>query len=325
VAGHMLAFSLRHPELSLKQALGMTLGTKPAMRSPIRRVEILEELITRDGPTSVKQLTNDLSQNYESAEHHIKRLVDEGLLVAEEAQDKRGDILYQAPDDAQEQFAFGQREPRLARLVVAEVTRRTVDGQSMSRNAIVEHFQEYEQYKHTPYNKMSNRVSIVLNEMVRQGMISPVKYDDKKIVLVHIAPGHLEAMEDLVTLMDHLRKPTPEFIEAGMQAGQAIITDPESVRTLLAKGLENSPQANGVPLEERRARVATFLQTHRTATATEVATALKTEGLTVVSARKTLANMLKLGIVECAIDSATGRGGSKVWSLASSESTTSTD
>jgi hypothetical protein len=326
VAGHMLDYSARHPELSLKKALGLTLSNSPDLRSPLRRVEILEELASQPGNISLARLSKVVSQPPQEAIYQAKRLVSEGLLIVSDSPNRRGEVIYEAGESSKP-YTDISRDLILAERVRDYVQLQIAQNGNIGRLTAVEHFLKDDRYQNAQRDSLVNRVTYVLNDMIKQGVLTRKRVDEKEYKLISIAPQARMAVEDLVTVIDGLRNPTDDYLAEGKRLAANILANKDMTSQLIKKARANSPQANGLPLALRRAKLVGYLRTNGAATAIELSAALGGEGITAVSARKTLANMLDSGLVSCVIQKAAeGQRNEKVWSLVNeSDGTTSID
>lgn len=328
VAGHLLAYSLCHPEVSLKQVLGVTSGPDVDRRSPIRRFEILEDLLTRPEEASAAEIGHEHSNAFSTSMHHLRNMQKEGLLTIREIEYSQVDTRYEFGQMSADELVFEDpRERRLA-TAAANIIQQMADAKTpITREAVGARLREDEYYAKFDPIRMGYRVSLVMKELVGQGFVKEQPRTIKRRVSsVEINAERRAALEEAVALIDALQAADPEFLAEGRRLGAQILADYPSTKLLVRKGLANSPQANGVPLEERMGLIKNYLESNGSATAGQLGAALKEKRITVVSARKTLKQMVDLGILTKAVEKASeGRGTENFYSLKSGDEATSTD
>jgi Fe2+ or Zn2+ uptake regulation protein len=309
LSGHLLDLSSRYPDIALRQLFGMTKTSGDAERSPVVRLQIFDALLRREPPIRVADVERELlgvDTEHSSVSNQLAWLSRAHLINQVSAHSKTisTKIEYYIPQGETFETKTGKGKQEK----ITEVLR------SLSANTdTVLTFEEIAGAVIAAHPEVSRAyISRLLDSFYEQGAILKNELTGMQKSILTIDPDKRAVMKEVVDVY-RLALDDPEtFIRLGKEKLARIISDPEVVRTLVAKAFANSPEANKVPREVRFAKIAQFIVSAERATTSEIKSGLIGEkGFTERSIEATLQQMRRDRLLQSKL-----AHGENIWAIA---------
>lgn len=278
MAGLLLDFSLRHPDLSLIDIFGqaastakesiISSGVEFKARAPIARLAIFRALLQAQHlPTTEADLlkinhgTNILTDGQkDNLSEYLAPLSEKGILVFRAHYDIQNPYFYYRPAV----LVPENDPPPLTRLVWQTI--RDNPEKLWSSGEIAQHLSG--QDASTASNKKNVEeiiVPYILAYLCREGYL--VSLPQSQITINDTQGGLLS---ELVTLLDKVQNRDKETLETGRKLADRIRVNPGIVAELLRKAREHSPNAQQQPISESTKNIKIILGRHPNSTLREV-------------------------------------------------------
>ena len=283
LAGLLLDFSLRHPEVSLYDIFGSTssggkdreieasLGlTGFKNRSPLACLKLIWELATTN-ELRVIDLGNNHGKPNQEPQEYLSRLKECGLIHYEFTAEHQPYAQYQlALNSPLETPGYKTRQPLMTKDVY-ELLKRDPNKIWMLEDLRVAYFAK-KKAENPDFDRNNtstkNRLSRVLSNLERAGYVYRPGGRRYERTTVWVDEEHKLLFIDLLTLIDQFQNQDSDTLRKGRML--AVSFSPRQIGTLMAKAKEHSPQANKFFREETEKHILSFLNDHSKSTTREV-------------------------------------------------------
>lgn len=263
LAGAILDWSYRHPDMSLKQVFGTSKGDKD-VQSPLRRYYMLYDLITSPdnprGPSTVRLAEQFGVGSSKGRLVAANRLVDFGWLNKETISDtnnRQFEIVNPEYQTGRGKRPFDQLKPE-TQLTFNALKRASAVKQTWGVDEffafIDEHYPDTDP-KVLHAAKKNIRHALMPDTTTLRGTIQDASgklYDDGG--KVELKEPFQEAILELVAIIDAFCSGDQQAIAHGRAMAQQIVQNPQAFTTLFMKARETSNYANQDPRIDERIR-----------------------------------------------------------------------
>lgn len=317
--GVELQFSEQNPDLSLEMVFGGMAfpnkkGTSGVERAPGNRLRILEVLgSVPEYPVSLGLLTSQLGLPYKVMKHSLEELSRKGVITyntVATGKDLNLDSTITVQTDLQQARQVGQHGS-LSRVVIDEL-RRT--GGKTRYGAFVEQVKQHDKY--AAQQSIDDNVGAVLKGLEEQGIITREGFvSSAEISLISMDVAMRDKLRELVASIRRIAGGNAQEIEQANEWTRQLLSNPERVRTLIAKAYRASSHASGVSRAEKQSIVRLALAGNKMSTTTEI---MRYFGSRVgrLTVKKTLEELAVANEVESIRDEETN---TTYWGLATSK------
>ncbi|HYH36096.1 MAG TPA: hypothetical protein VD706_01195 [Candidatus Saccharimonadales bacterium] len=296
-AGHVLDLSLASENIGLRALYGMarTLGDKESL-PPLDRLRIFRELLATDG-LHPSDLAKKLDMGHKTVASNLNLLDRYGVVRYEsiDSSDYADHIAYELPED----FDLDAGNFEVMGMMYDTIRHLIAEGR---RQPTLNEFMGtlHERYPDAGFDKRSRRATAIgrLNKLAEAGDIGKNTDTSPYRSSLVLTEGARAIVERSVAIADGMLSGEEAFLEEGKRHMRNILHDEEAVRTLMIKAFRDSPEANGLPFEERMKHVIEYFTEHGTASLDELAAALSGTGMTYFSVKGTMVNMRKEGLAD---------------------------
>ncbi len=261
LAGYMLDFSLRHPEVSLEKFLGQTQKGGPRtkaepldspQRSALTRLQILRELTTRKLPLRLVDLHKSLGLSKELLSKHLKDLARYGFISFESKGQDETYVFYDNNNGAPqtEPSPFSEGQDKIYPKLTAAVLEACQDESLFGREDIARKILANNPTMKWKLEGLVGQVGKILNHLATEGYIIRQKFSQEYQSEVTITLQQRELFEEFLSIIDKFETQDPQILAIGKEYAQNIIGDPEKVALLMQKARESSSTANAKSPEE---------------------------------------------------------------------------
>lgn len=260
LAGHLLAFSERHPGVGLQDAFGLTNSSANAEQVPIEEPDgtvtlrrkrtpyvsykLYKALLRQTEPITETELQAEVGHKITS--RRLFELRTQGMLQYESHGDNKAiKVYYTANPDRPAEPPEPYREMRvftdeIAGLVFQE------QGEIHSKSIFEKYLEAHPELDKSD-RYIRRKISSVLSHLSKNGYITRDEgLRGEVLTQISVTDEQRAVMEDLVHLLERFQSGDPEFMRQGRQLAQEIISDPERVARLAAKAKEKSKSAHNV-------------------------------------------------------------------------------
>lgn len=279
LAGMLLDFSVRFPDISLGQMFGPTRAKRPDdARSPVRRLELFRALAATDTMTQA-ELQKTVSISYESVKSNIGELFVAGFVdkQGQTLQEYKASFVCEAPIESYQQVGA---QASLTSATVGAINALTVSSYPITQATVQAMLKENYGYVFWSDESLRNATSKVLAGLAKQGVITREgEFDRWRRTKVSLRPETAEAVKVVVGLIDLFQDANEKTLSFWQRRAENIVRDPQLVCQLIGKAIKHSPQANAQPMEARVRDVAGYLDQSHTATTNDVVRAMRAQGI----------------------------------------------
>lgn len=289
LAGLLLDFSLRHPDISLIDIFGQTMSRAKEStisstlqfkkRAPIARLNIFRALlqvqhlpITETGLLKMfpglNIFTNVRGKHLLS---YLRPLSEKGILSFRTI-DKNPRSLYRlaalVPEEDPPPYYNSQGYPhiRLTRLVWRTV--RNNPEKLWSREEIAQHLtEEHTDLARNQRKGLASNISVILVHLHKEGYLGNLSLPQSEISINDTQRGILS---DLLTLLDKVQNRDKEVLETGKKLADRLKVNPGIIAELLRKAREHSAHARQQSTSETVKNIKTILSKYPNSTAKEI-------------------------------------------------------
>lgn len=253
-AGALLDWSLKHPNFSFYQMLGMTASRyskegqrEDKKRAPETRLKILKAIVENgDKSLSVTQMANIVKENPHAVKKHISALAKSGVLSKKEKNAGEPRSLYikaMFPEQGQEQY----KHFKTLSEQVAAILRETSDYVSVDGVAdIIIQRHKYQWSRQS----LTSTINGILLHFEEKGYVLRKEFEKGFWSEVTVSPNQKDIITSMVNLVNSFKIGDASAIKAGKESAEKIISNPMLVASLMRKAKENSPFANKLKEEE---------------------------------------------------------------------------
>jgi len=258
LAGHLLDYSLKHPEISLSQIFGSTVSpSERGARSPRMRIDILGELLTYDQPVNIADLPSVKEGDARRESGHIREMEKNDLIVVNSNVRQTFDV------DSQKlsQIELDGHDPALSpvmRQILME--RAETDGKlSITVEDMIEELAarsiDEEQHKW-----LRMQISRIFKKFTAKGALEPLEeIDMERRTKISIDEDKRDVLEECLDIIYRLQTLDPMFLNEGQEKMRRILSSKDSIQELVSKARKSSAHADPGAKAERIAIVRSML------------------------------------------------------------------
>jgi len=318
LAGHLLDFSLKHPQISLFELFGATFsnassgrsiddeGQENFPRAPQKALLLFEALLTSQLPLRVTDLAYEMGVDISEIDTVLERLGARGVVQHRSEIGRAESVMYSVSPGAKDIDITAP--PRNSDITLGQRIYDTLlvhfNGQGEVAPVSISDVQELVKTAYPQYIERKNlnvAVTRILRHFNREGILtSETPWDYTKRSSVDLTPEQRELLEELVIICHRFQGQAEDFIAEGRQKYRRIVRNPKEKTILLEKAREASPFANRRTITERAGFVRAALSAGEELRTTEIHNRTSALGLQVgkMSVFKTLKSMVESGEVE---------------------------
>lgn len=261
LAGHLLSWSLNHPNFSLYKMFGVTSSSSESQevleetpeykrRAPEMRLKIFYELTTN--PSAFLRET-DLEGEIEkekqiSIENHLRALKRNGVINYEWAERGKPSSLRKLNQRSQ---SIQPKIVRTSRVLSHEIHQilQEQPNKYFSIDEITRILKEkYPKYQNK--KKFEATVSTVLAGFDSQGLTEHKKFKSDIKSEISVTDEQRKVIVSLLRIINRFQSKEKDFVIEGRRLLDEILVDPEKVAALMKKAREASPNAGQLPQAE---------------------------------------------------------------------------
>ncbi len=272
VIGHLLDFSLKHPDIALRRVFSTTASPSKAtaegeqagdykVRAPKRRFRILKALVENEGPlreSDMRKLVNN-----SSVELHLESLHNIGLITYENTRVGADHITYTViPDAISDVHALPSiptSTDNQLQLRAAYITSK-LSGEISPKDVYERLVALFPQYKERDPRGTEKVINRKLHHMSMHGFIEKGKRTIDRKTDISVTEEQRETIAEIVGIIDAFQAGDPTFLAEGEQKARRIIQNPEAAATLMRKAQESSHTALALGQAELKRRLVTFAE-----------------------------------------------------------------
>lgn len=292
LAGHLLAFSERHPEFSLQDFFGSTSSPSNAetiavqepdgsatfhrRRAPYISYKLFWELLTRNTKISNQEAQDSLG--YSLNADRLLELKTQGVIEYESnGVPSATKVYFQINKDRPDEPPPIYREFRGLTTRIAELALQG-RAEEFDSKAILERYMDTYPTDRDPASIRSD-ISTVLSHLVRTGYLTRGEGIRGEVrTQIFLQPEQREVLEDLVGVLDRFQSGDPEFMKEGRRLASEITSDPERTAALAAKIKAKSNTANAIERAASMEKIKQIVAQNPDISATEVQVILTEQG-----------------------------------------------
>lgn len=267
LAGLLLAFSERHPEISLRELFGGTSSNaKPVQvessigtvdykfRTPTLRLQIFWELVTTDQPVTWKVLHDRLDiGDYGQLSNHINELARDNIIgFQSRGSDKSYKMYSLFRDHPVEQpsptLGTSGKMKGLTRQVY-EITQ-NLDGWFSTDQVIRAYFEKFPEK--VAKSSLPKEIYRVMRHLEKSYYLAAGRFSKEFASEISLSESQRSTLVELLTIIDGFQNQNPDLIELGKHEAMNIKKDPERYSNLMVKAKEHSAHSNSTSMQETK-------------------------------------------------------------------------
>ena len=276
LAGHLLRYSLEHPDISLQQLFGRTsTNSAEGTRSPFGRIAIFGELLTRELPVRVSDLeASHGGSGTGSISDHLRNLAKNKIIELENRSSSDPIMEYGLGAEPLADLPLRPYQSSLPsdiREILSELLVTKGLDATITTHKILEIIRDRSEYLDSDQDKLMRRINQTMRFFVESGMAKKVgsfTQTDRSVIRMSGQQAHV--MNDCMELIYKFQEGSPDFLEVGREQARVISSDTNAVATLIAKARQVSPYANRKSDEERAALIKSVLANNPSATVKDI-------------------------------------------------------
>lgn len=285
LAGHLLAFSERHPNVSLRALFGST-NTRALpdefdenheatrKRAPLIRYRTYWELATRDLPIRQIDLVQAIGEDATLLEEHLRNLSRKGIITYDSRKADKPGVIFEASALQSENPDAYADEPSLTQEVYqalisnphSQITTQSVYDSLVRDNPNRSKLSE---------ERLKGRISGVLRHLEEGGYINRTRFAKRSLSEISMTDEQYHTINELVSILDQFSELNPEFLQEGRILADQIANNPDRFRLLFTKAKNTSPNASKKPKEELSNYILSTLSRHPNSKTTDIQQHLK--------------------------------------------------
>jgi DNA-binding transcriptional ArsR family regulator len=281
ISGHLLDYSFSHPEISLIQLFGRT-GTsaESGARSPMNRIEVFGELLTRQQPIRVSDVLVHDPNGHPVASSHINSLAREGLITLHNRSNTDPIVVYGLADKPLKELRLRSFKSPLPSDIRDFLSAHLSQDKEVTSSQITDFLKSQSpSYREMDPLRLLVQVNQALRSFAKNGAIKKVgEFTNESRSVITLDNTQRRILEDCLDLIYGLQDLNETFLDAGKQKAQRILADPEAVKTLISKARVNSPFVNRKLKEERADLLKAVLNKNSQLTVAQIEAALMEQG-----------------------------------------------
>lgn len=267
LAGLLLAFSERHPEISLRELFGGTSSNaKPIevessigtvdykFRTPTLRLQIFWELATSDQPITWKDLHDRLNiGDYSQLSNHINELTRDNIINSQsKGSDKPYKMYSLFRDHPVEPPSPTEGTKGRMKSLTKEVYEivQTLGGWFSSEQVIDTYFEKFPEKREK--SSLPKEIYRVLRHMEKSDYLAVGRFSKEFASEISLSDSQRSTLIELLTIIDGFQNQDPDLLELGKHEAMNIKMDPERYSKLMAKSKDHSPRSNKMSMQETK-------------------------------------------------------------------------
>ncbi len=283
LAGHLLAFSEKHPEISLYKLFGSTsssskkntseiknLNDLAKKRAPLTRLRILNELTTSNNPLREADIAAKLHERY--PEEYEKQKIDESIQSHIRQLAKAGIITYDATTGNESSSSYSLSLEHPNEQPPPYRTHKTLTNQvyallkeNPNKSFAIDEFckelsKRHPQLEQTSERNLQRWTSSVLSHLAREGYSLRGKFDNKNRSEISLTDSQRGIIVDLQRIGDNFSELDERYLEEGRRLAYEITSDSSRTSALMEKAKIASPQANKTDRNETAQLIAPIIE-----------------------------------------------------------------
>lgn len=259
LAGLLLDFSRRHPEISLSDLFGGTASkyttdidksnegdSERKKRSPLIRHKIFFELSTAyNFPVRTVELANSIGEYSTTVGNHLLKIGASGIIDYESVD----------PHNPFSVYSFTETQPALSPSPYGSKNKLTQwVYQTLSNNPTkkfrIKELEFLYQDQHSGKIGQGILITNVLAHLRRNGYVNIEKFANRELSEINLSHEQREIIVELVQILDSFQNQEPANIQQGLNSANFFRTHPEEIAHLMVKAKDHSRAANKRPREE---------------------------------------------------------------------------
>ncbi len=284
LAGHVLAFSERHPETSLERMLSVTTSSKSLdahsegnleednkRRAPLARYRIFSELLAGDLPARKEDLLQGIAQAYPGEPkdsmmnrltHHLDNLSRHGIISYETTTPDTPFALFipaknrpeEPPQPDQHNKTLMQRIDGIMQQSETQVSPKDIF------NALVE---QYPNYAERSVAGLMNEISRTVQQLVRSGHVTQIgEFSKGNQSRITLTDDQRALIKDFVTVLTAFQSQDPEILAAGHREARSIVSNQDRFGALMIKSKEASGRSGDRSSQQTQDEIVDYCRAH---------------------------------------------------------------
>ncbi len=285
LAGYLLDFSLNY-RVSLSQLLGPTnTNSDNKSRSPLNRVNIFWELLTRSLPLRQTDLSDNPDIDKSITKHHLQYLGEERVVTYRAIESDKPFSIYRLNAERPTEQPVGYREnkthvPTLTQEIYS-IFVENPDRDFTFEDMITQLIEAYPlKAKQTKLRHLTEKIMAYLK---KQGYLVQGEYNAKNQSQIDLDDEQRRLLEDFIDIIHSFQSGDLEFLEKGQKLAQDILADPEKVTLLMKKARNSSSRFNRIGRSELVSLVYSIISQHPGITNQALREKLKQRGIRLVT------------------------------------------
>lgn len=272
LAGLLLDWSLRHPDISLQQILGPT-NTRGETRAPQNRLQTLAELLSTDKPSpSIADLTTidpktwrelDYHRKLSNVSHAVGGLSRAGLVRLEQVNDANTRRYTVINPNIPENFASRGIYAEAIYTYVQKLHGLGIDDFSAKEclDFCLQWFAHKPETSDIDPAKIRREITQRLGTRreVFPGIQRQELYNEGNLTKVVLNEEYRDALDDLLNIVLAIDEGRPDTVEEGKRLARELAEDNTLKVAIMAKAQQFSPAANKLPAERITKQIVSIL------------------------------------------------------------------
>lgn len=283
LAGHLLSFSEKHPELSLRMLLGTAIssskkrltaeGETTRNRAPLNRFRILEEIATSELPIRQIDLASSLVHDYPLDYKRIAQIT-APLTVHLRSLKKAGIITYTSIEADKDYVFYSPASERPQEDVPVEKRQRTLTndieavayeaGNLFSSEDVLHQLIEKDsRYGTQNHHILKIQISEILALLSRHGFVDRVEgFSSNARSIINLTADQRDTATEFLNIIEKFRSQDPDSLVEGKRKAYEIASDAARSRRLQEKAYITSSNTQLVDPTVTYERIFSFLAMH---------------------------------------------------------------
>lgn len=258
LAALLAEWSLRQPSVSLQQLFGSSQsGVVDAngerTTSPSTRLKILQTLVNAEGTLQNVEIAQMLGVPTSSCGIHLASLAEDRIIEYDSFDPIENKIIYHAvPDSNQIKIKYpshkvGNKLPKAIRTLLMSDTNRSWTQEEIASYFISQGRNDSASFRHS--------ISRILSQFKQNNIAGTNKFDYAQYSIVRMDESMKTSVNELLQSIDRYKNQDTATIQYGTVLRQHIVSNPETVSTLMRKIHEFSPYTHKITSEELQERL----------------------------------------------------------------------
>lgn len=292
LVGLLLDFSLKHPEMSLIQLLGLTTSSSSTSlihtsqrediefkkRSPLTRLKILRVLISTPRRLREADLERELNERKYALEHNLHALRDGGFITHEATEPNKLFSQYSLSSSRSPEYPPPYKKMPLRTKEVYGIVLAN-PGVLLSVEFIADRLRE-----NNPTKKYGSRAHLtrsindILTHFTREGYLIRHGFDRLTRSEIYLTPEQKTIVMEFLSIIDAFQSQKPDVLQEGREKARRLLSNPSLIAALMEKARRKSPQKNATSQREGINSVASFIRNNPGITSKDLQDKFKESG-----------------------------------------------